>query len=256
MAKSMTGFGQARGKIQGRRVSIELKSVNHKYCEVNLRIPSRYFILEPRIAELIKKYFQRGRIDVFVRDEGFSGNQAPLRIDRQKLKEFYRELRGAATALNLKSPIDMNTLLGFPHMFLVEEEEDSEKYWSGLRPLLKESLNSLDKMRVKEGGGITSFLSQQLKLLDQEIQQIERNVPAILNNHQVQLRERIAKLTQDIQLDSNRLAQEAAHFVDRTDISEELQRLRPIGNILQMIKSCNPGAKTDFLQEMMREEYL
>jgi uncharacterized protein (TIGR00255 family) len=256
MPKSMTGFGQARGKIRGRRVSIELKSVNHKYCEVNLRIPSRYFILEPRVAELTKTYFQRGRIDIFVRDEGFSGSEAPVRIDRQKLKGFYRELKGAAKALGLQSPIDMNTLLGFPHMFLVEEEEDLEKYWAGLRPLLKSALESLDKMRLREGGGISSFFSQQLKLLDQEVQKIEKNIPQILTKHQDMLHERLGKLAVDIQLDPHRLAQEVAHFVDRTDVSEEVQRFTAHRqHFLQLIKSQQPiGRKLDFLlQEMMRE---
>jgi uncharacterized protein (TIGR00255 family) len=256
MPKSMTGFGQARGKVRGRRVSLELKSVNHKYCEVNLRIPSRYFILEPRVAELTKSYFQRGRIDIFVRDDGFSGSEVPVRIDRGKLKGFYRELKGAAKALGLESSIDMNTLLGFPHMFLVEEEEDLEKYWSGLRPLLKTALTALDRMRLKEGGGIASFLSQQLKILEREIQQIETSIPETLAHHQGLLRERLGKLAVDIQLDPNRLAQEVAHFVDRTDVSEEVQRFKAHRrHFLQLIKSHEPlGRKLDFLlQEMMRE---
>jgi uncharacterized protein (TIGR00255 family) len=256
MAKSMTGFGQARGKIRGRRVSIELKSVNHKYCEVNLRLPSRYFILEPRIAELTKNYFQRGRIDIFVRDEGFSGNEGPVRIDRKKLKEFFRELKGAAKALDLESTIDINTLLAFPHMFLVEEEEDLEKYWVGLRPLIKAALDALDKMRLKEGGGISLFLSNQLKILGQEIQKIEKDIPGTLSNHQNQLQERLNKLTKDIPLDTNRLAQEIAHFVDRTDVSEEVQRFKAHReHFIRLIKSKQPlGRKLDFLlQEMMRE---
>jgi uncharacterized protein (TIGR00255 family) len=256
MPKSMTGFGQARGKIRGRRVSIELKSVNHKYCEVNLRIPSRYFSLEPRVAELAKTYFQRGRIDIYVRDDGFSGNEAPVRIDREKLKGFYRELKGAARALKLAGTIDMNTLLGFPHMFLVEEEEDLGKYWSGLQPLLKKALQSLDKMRLKEGGGIAAFLSQQLKILDQEIGQIEKNIPEILTHHQGLLQERLKRLAKDIELDPQRLAQEVAHFVDRTDVSEEVQRFKAHRrHFLQLIKSQQPlGRKLDFLlQEMMRE---
>lgn len=256
MPKSMTGFGQARGKIRGRRVSIELKSVNHKYCEVNLRIPSRYFILEPRIAEFTKTYFQRGRIDIFVRDDGFSGNEVPLRIDRQKLKGFFRELKGAAKDLNLESSIDMNTLLGFPHMFLVEQEEDLEKYWTGLRPLLKNALESLDKMRLKEGAGITAFFSQQLKFLHQQIEKVESEIPNILNHHQTQIHERLNKLTKDLTLDAQRLAQEVAHFVDRTDISEEVQRFKAHReHFVQLIKSIEPvGRKLDFLlQEMMRE---
>jgi uncharacterized protein (TIGR00255 family) len=256
MAKSMTGFGQARGKIRGRRVSIELKSVNHKYCEVNLRIPSRYFILEPRVAELTKTYFQRGRIDIFVRDEGLNNHDAPLHIDRKKLKGFYRELKEAAKALGLGGSIDMNTLLGFPHMFLVEEEEDLEKYWAGLRSLLKSALDSLDKMRLKEGSGITAFFSQQLKILDHEIQAIETEIPAILTSHQVQLQERLSKLNKDLDLDPQRVAQEVAHFVDRTDISEEVQRFKAHRqHFLELIKSKEPvGRKLDFLlQEMMRE---
>lgn len=256
MPKSMTGFGQAQGRILGRRVSLEVRSVNHKYNEVNLRVPSRYFILEPRIIAVVKSHLQRGRIDVHLREEGANHHEYPLKIDRKKLKAFYRELKTASTGLGLSGSVDMNTLLSFPNMFLVEEEVNVEKYWVGLRPLLKKALGSLEKMRIREGKGIAGVFSKQLNLLKREIQRIEKKIPENLSYHRAQMESRLEKLALKPAWDPQRLAQEVAHFIDRTDISEEVQRFKShLGHFGVLIKSSYPiGRKLDFLlQELMRE---
>lgn len=255
MPKSMTGYGQAQGPVLGRRLTVEVKSVNHKFCEVNLRISSSYASLEPRAVELAKKYFKRGRIDIFVRDEKQNGSGANLQIDLKKLKAFHKQLQDSAKALKISPDIDLKTLLSFPQLFLTEED-DLEKFWLGLKGLLDKAFQKMETMREKEGSAIAKFLKGQLEFLNTHAKKITHLVPKTVQMHQDHLTQRIEKLTRNLELDPQRLIQEIAYMVDRTDISEELQRLahhaQHFGTLLQ--KEELLGRKLDFLlQEMNRE---
>lgn len=255
MPKSMTGYGQAQGPVLGRRLTLEVKSVNHKFCEVNLRIASTYASLEPRAVEMAKKYFKRGRIDIFVRDEKQNGTGAGLEIDLKKLKTFHSQLQKSAKALKIPSEVDLKTLLSFPQFFLVQED-DLEEFWQGMGPLLERSFKKLDAMRKKEGRAIAKFLKEQLAFLESHMKTIIKMVPKTVKHHRDHLRLRVEKLTENLELDPQRLIQEIAYMVDRTDISEELQRLshhaKHFHTLLQ--KQELLGRKLDFLlQEMNRE---
>lgn len=254
MPKSMTGYGQAQGPVLGRRLTLEVKSVNHKFCEVNLRIASTYASLEPRAVELAKKYFKRGRIDIFVRDEKQNG-AAGLEIDLKKLKTFHAQLQKSAKALKIPADVDLKTLLSFPQFFLVQED-DLEEFWQGMGPLLEKALIKLEAMRKKEGVAIAKFLKEQLALLESHMKTIIKMVPKTVKHHGDHLKLRVEKLTENLELDPQRLIQEIAYMVDRTDISEELQRLshhaKHFRTLLQ--KQELLGRKLDFLlQEMNRE---
>jgi len=256
MPKSMTGYGQAQGKIGDRRISVEVKSVNHKFCEINYRVSSSYTALESRAVALAKNFFRRGRIDIFVRDEHQNGMGLPVKIDIPKLKTFHQQLTRAAKSLKIPPEVDLKTLLSFPQMFLVEEEENLEKFWEGLKKLLTKAFESMEKMRQREGKAIGQFLKTQLVFTRMEIKKIEKAIPDTVKGHQTHLEDRIKKLANNIELDPIRLSQEVAYFVDRTDISEELQRLmHHIIHFEDLLKSKDPlGRKLDFLlQEMNRE---
>jgi len=256
MLKSMTGFGVVQGKVSDKRVVVETKSVNHKYCEVNLRISQRYAPLEGRIVEFTKSFFSRGRIDVLLREESHQANAGVARIDVEKLKTYQKVLKSAAKTLKIKQEASLATLLTLPQVVVVEEEEDYEKVWEDVRPLLKESFVSLEEMRQKEGLSLAQFLKDQLKALNHEVKGIEAEVPLNIENHKRILSERILKLTSGVELDPQRLATEVAYYVDRSDISEELQRLTSHSRHFQdILKSAGPhGRKLDFLlQEMNRE---
>ena len=149
MPKSMTGYGQARGKIGHRRISVEIKSVNHKYCEVNLRIAPNFAFLEKRVVDLVKHFFKRGRVDIFVKDDPSGSGGDSIRIDIPKLKTFYRQLGKAAKAIKISPEIDLKALLAFPQLILTEVEEDLNRFWAGLEPLLKKALRSIEIMRSK-----------------------------------------------------------------------------------------------------------
>jgi uncharacterized protein (TIGR00255 family) len=252
----MTGYGVVQGKIGSRRAVVETKSVNHKFCEVNLRLSPRYLPLEGRIVEFTKSYFSRGRIDVLIRDEPHPSDPGIAKIDVAKLKAYYQSIQKAARALKLKNSVDLNTLLSLPDVIATQEETDLEKTWGQLKPLLKTSFAALEKMRSKEGASLDKFFKEQLSILEGEIAWITKRVPDQIEHHRKNLLERIGKMTDGVEADPQRLAQEIAYFVDRSDISEELHRLsHHVKHFLNILQDSDViGRKLDFLlQEMNRE---
>ena len=256
MIKSMTGYGIVQGKVGERRIVVETKSVNHKFCEVNLRLSQRYSVLEGKIAEAAKGFFSRGRIDILIKEEAAQPGAGKVRIDLARLKEFHKVLKEAAQALKMPGDLRLETLLTLPDVLLTEEPLDLESLWKQLEALLQKSFIALEKMREKEGLGIAQFFKNELKTLSAEVREVEKVIPGNVEHHQRQLRERISKLSNGVELDPQRLAQEVAYFVDRTDISEELQRLKHhIAHFGDVLAEQGPlGRKLDFLlQEMSRE---
>ncbi|MFO1462354.1 MAG: YicC/YloC family endoribonuclease [bacterium] len=256
MIKSMTGYGLVQGKVGPRRVVVETKSVNHKFCEVNLRLSQRYSVLEGKIAESAKAFFSRGRIDILVREEAGQIGEGAARIDVEKLKHYHKALKSAAQSLKLPTDLRIESLLALPEVVISEEALDLDKLWRDLEALLQKSFVALEKMRAKEGIAIAEFFKREIQELSREVQAIEKLVPGNVEEHRRQLNERVAKLATGVELDPQRLAQEVAYFVDRTDISEELQRLEHhIVHFGELLRGEGPvGRKLDFLlQEMNRE---
>jgi len=256
MIKSMTGYGIVQGKVGGRRVVIETKSVNHKFCEVNLRLSQRFSVLEGKIAEAAKSFFSRGRIDILVKEEAVQPGEGNARIDLDRLKAYHKSLKGAAQALKLPGDIRLETLITLPDVLITEEPLDLESLWRQLESLLQKSFVALEKMRQKEGLAIAKFFRDELKFLSGEVQAVEKIIPGNVEHHRQQLKERVTRLASGVELDPQRLAQEVAYFVDRTDISEELQRLKHhIAHFGEILDEQGPlGRKLDFLlQEMNRE---
>ncbi|HCU24795.1 MAG TPA: YicC family protein [Deltaproteobacteria bacterium] len=256
MIKSMTGYGFVQGRLGRRRVVAETKSVNHKFCEVNLRLAPSYLVFEGKIAELAKSFFSRGRIDILLKEESPAGRESASRIDFKKLREYYETLRKAAQKLKIPGELDINTLVTLPQVLVPEEEEDLDSLWEQVAAMLRKSFTALEKMRQREGAAIGRFFKDELKILAEAVDTVEVMVPKNVEYHRAQLQERIAKLAPGIELDPARLAQEIAYFADRTDISEELQRLKHhIGHFHELLQVSGPlGRKLDFLlQEMNRE---
>lgn len=256
MIKSMTGYGLVQGKVGDRRVVVETKSVNHKFCEVNLRLSQRFSVLEGKIAESAKSFFSRGRIDILIKEESVQPGESHVRIDLARLKNYQKELKSAAKVLKISDEVSLQTLLTLPDVLITEEPVDLESLWRQLESLLKKSFVALEKMREKEGLAIAKFFHDELKSLSSEVKAVEKVIPDNVEHHRKQLNERVAKLASGVELDAQRLAQEVAYFVDRTDISEELQRLKHhIVHFEEILSEQGPlGRKLDFLlQEMNRE---
>jgi len=253
--KSMTGYGITEITYKKRTLSLEMKTVNHRFCEINLRLPSRFYPLEAELSEFTKKSFNRGRIDIFIRENG--GNvRGQARVDESQLKTYLKIIKELNKTLKHKDPPRPEALLTLPQVVVLEDDpEDLKEALQAFKKGLLQVFKKVDQMREKEGETIKKEFHKHLDELSTCLKRVEEKVPEIVAEYQVRLKERIEKLTQQSP-DEWRLAQEVAHFVDRTDVSEEIQRLKShLGHFRDVLQENEPvGRKLDFiLQEMNRE---
>jgi uncharacterized protein (TIGR00255 family) len=253
--KSMTGFGRGEFRWKSSRIRIEVKTLNHRFCEVNLRLPGRFYPLEAELSEFAKKNFDRGRIDIFVREMS-SNHRSGIKIDETQLNRYLKILKDLGRRLKYSHPPTPETLISLPQVIVVQdEEEDVVKSLGVFKSTLTKIFQSVEKMREKEGEGLKKEFLTRLDLVADYVQRVEEMIPRLIQDYQTRLHERIAKLTQQ-NPDEWRLAQEVAHYVDRTDVSEEIQRLKShLEHFREILKEKAPvGRKLDFiLQEMNRE---
>src|SRR4029450_4380265 len=253
--KSMTGYGRGEFRSKSSRLKVEVKTLNHRYCEVNLRLPGRLYPLEAELVEFTKKSFERGRIDIFVREMG-SEHRGRVTVDEAQLNHYLKILKNLSRKLKTKDPLRPEALLSLPQVIKVEEEEeDPAKLLSAFKASLADIFKAVDKMRLKEGEGLKKEFFKRLGLITGYAEKVEGRIPTIIQDYQARLKEKIAKWLQQPP-DEWRLAQEVAHYVDRTDVSEELQRLKShLSHFKEILKEKGAvGRKLDFiLQEMNRE---
>ncbi len=251
----MTGYGAAELRIGHKKLDVEVRTVNHRFCEVNFRLPSHLFPFEAELLDFTKKCFQRGRIDIQVREKS-EGNKARVKIDEDQLDTYIKLFQKISKKLKLKTPPKVEDLLTLPKVLVLEDEEKPLKdFLSQLKKTFTQAFKKVDQMRVKEGEEIRKAFKKHLNTLETYANKIQSQIPEMIEEYKTRLKERIEKLTSQ-SLDEWRLAQEIAYYVDRTDVAEELQRLTShLKHFSDVLKENEPvGRKLDFLlQEMNRE---
>ncbi len=253
--KSMTGYGREELSFKKRKFSFEVKTVNHRFCEVNLKLPSRLYPLEPDLAEFSKKNFHRGRVDIFIR-ENANASRNRVKVDEDQLKYYLQMLQKLSKISKEKTPVHLESLLSLPQVIVLEEETENLKELSQiLKSCLQKVFKKVEEMREKEGEILKKEFLKHLSKVERHLSEIEGEIPKYISAYQTRLQERIEKLVQK-PLDEWRLAQEVAYYVDRTDIAEEVQRLKSHLQHFRDVLSEKEaiGRKLDFiLQEMNRE---
>jgi len=255
--QSMTGFG--RGEYQGKDFSlqVELKSLNHRFKEIILRLPRRYQALEERIRREIQSRFHRGRFELQARLFGSPPETASLFVDRALVGQYVRALRELKAEWGLSGEIEVRDLLYLKEIFsLVEAQPETETLWLEFEPAFREALTALSEMRRQEGRYLKEVLAQHLKGLDELLLRIESLKDSHFEEAYQRLEKRLKTLLGDKGLDPLRLHQEAALLADRLDFSEELDRLKNHRkHFTKVMEGPGPhGRKLDFLcQEMFRE---
>lgn len=253
--KSMTGYGMGEFKWKNGKITFEVKSVNHRFCEVNLRLPNRFYPLEAALIEFSRNSFSRGRIDIFIRESG-GRRRGKVRVDQEQLDQYLQVLKKMQREMKGAPPPQLENLLSLPQVIVVEEEEeDLQKVLDFFKKSLKQIFSKVEEVREKEGERVKKAFLEHLDKISEAIQQTEQKIPEMIREHQARLKEKIAKLV-DQTPDEWRLAQEVAYFVDRTDVSEEIQRLGShLEHFKEVLKEKGPiGRKLDFIvQEMNRE---
>ncbi len=258
MIKSMTGYGRAEAILEGKKIVVEIKSLNHRYLEASLRLPVALSSLEPELKGKINAKFSRGKIEVAIRlDPSVSPERGGgLDLNLPLLRNYYSLLCQMKQELNLPDDINLALLSSFKDIFVSQGEEDLEAIWQKLAILVDEAGTALMVMRAKEGEILCRDLRERIGMIRQIIDTVRKRVPQVLSAYQKRLTERIKELAGDTEIDASRLMQEVAIMAEKSDITEEIVRFGShIDQFVEMLESDEAvGRKIDFLiQEMGRE---
>jgi len=257
MAKSMTGYGRATALSDGRRVSVEARSVNHRFIEFNIKISDRIFQLDDRIRKEIKARFDRGYFDVVVTIESVE-SAGVININEALLRDYMSQMSALAEKYGVEYPPSIGDLMQVRDIFMVTDPEWSiDEAWSVVRRGLGDALDGLDQMRAAEGENIIADMRERLKRIQALVSLIKSDSVTVASERMVSLKERLSKLMEEYNFDEGRIIQEAAILADRVDIAEELTRLDSHLNLAwsMMTSTDSPiGRKMEFLlQEINRE---
>jgi len=257
MLKSMTGYGRAEGETTLGKVAVESRSVNHRYCDINIKLPKRLTLFENRIKEIIRSQVSRGRIDVSFRLDNLGEEKVQLSVDLDLAEQYYRALHDLKERLRLKDEITLNLLSEAKDVITAKEESgDIEPYWQEVVPVLKQSLKSMDDMKRLEGESLARDLQQRLAHVTEQLQMIKQQFPFRLKAFFARLQERVRSLLDGMESDPSRFQQEIALLAERTDITEEIVRGEShLAQFKTLLEGREPvGRKMDFLlQEIHRE---
>ena len=253
----MTGYGRAEGETTLGKVFVEIRSVNHRYCDINIKLPKRLGPFETRIKELIRSQVSRGRIDVSLKIDSGEEEKIQLHVDLHLAEQYYRALQALKEKLQLKEKITLSLLAGAKDLITAKEEVgDIEPYWQEMIPILKQSLKEMDEMKRSEGEALAKDLQLRLEKIHQQLEKIKHLFPSCLEAYQNRLHERIRSFLRSVEVDANRFQQEVAFLAERADITEEIVRMEShLAQFVLLLEGEEPvGRKMDFLlQEIHRE---
>ncbi len=253
----MTGFGRGEGETALGKVFVETRSVNHRYCDINIKLPRRLIPFENRIKEMIRAQVSRGRIDLFMKLDNLGEENVHLSVDLHLAEQYYRALQSLKESLHLRDKIPLELVAGAKDVITAKEETaDLEPFWQDVLPVLKRSFQDLDNMKRSEGETLGKDLQQRLARIAQQLEGIKHLFPSRLEAYRNRLHERVRSLLGGIDVDPSRFQQEVALLAERTDITEEIVRAEShLAQFLTLLKTEEPvGRKMDFLlQEMNRE---
>jgi uncharacterized protein (TIGR00255 family) len=256
MIRSMTGFGAGRGATAGEEIDVEVRSVNHKYCEVKVRLPRELASLEQEAVRVVKDRLARGGVDVSVRRTALGGSVAP-QVDVALAESYARAFAEVQARLGLPGAVTLGDVLSAEGVIrLAERAVDVEGARAALATALGVALDALVAMRAREGEALARDLESRLGVVEASVARVAELSPRVVEQQRRRLAERIAELTGGVALDPARLVQEIALFADRTDVAEEITRLRShVAQARVLLAGSDPaGRKLDFLvQEMHRE---
>jgi len=257
MLRSMTGFGTGRAAVGGEELTVELRSVNHKFCEVKVRSPRELSVLEPEVAKQVKARLARGTVDVSLRRVAASATGLVPQVDAALARAWRQALSEVAQATGVADEVSLRDLATLPNVVRLEEKTvDLEAAQKALAAALAEALDALASMREREGLAIGKDLSARVDLVETLVSEVRALVPEALIQHRDRVAERVTELAAGVAVDPQRLAQEIAFLAERTDVAEELTRLAShLAQFRALLASTEPtGRKMDFLvQEMHRE---
>lgn len=257
MVKSMTGYGRAEATVNGCTITAELKSVNNRYLDCNVRIPRLYLFAEEAIKARVQNMISRGKVDVFITLDNGGADKVQVRLNKAVADGYYAALKEMADTYGLNSDISVSLLSRFPEVLVAEKaEEDLEQMAKDICQVMDQALADFDQMRTREGARLRDDILSRAAAIEEKVSFVEQRSPETVSEYRTKLENRMNEVLANTQLDPARILTEAAIFADKVAVDEETVRLRShISQLREMLaKGGATGRKMDFLiQEFNRE---
>lgn len=257
MIKSMTGFGRSEKVNDERKIVVELKAVNHRYCDMNVKLPKKLNSFEASIRTLLKDYIQRGKVDVFITYEDYTRSNVCVKYNKDIAAEYVEYMRAMRDEFGLEDDIKTSVVARCPEVFTLEEQtKDTDEIWEYLSVSIEEAAKMFVESRIKEGEHLKKDLLGKLDHMLEMVEFIEQKSPEIIAAYKDNLTEKVKEMLANTSIDDNRIAMEVVLYSDKVCVDEELVRLR--SHIQQtrdiLVEGGAVGRKLDFIvQEMNRE---
>lgn len=257
MIKSMTGYGSAKGSVEGLEVNVELKSVNNRYLDTSVRLPRSFFFAEDAVKSAVQAHISRGKVDVFVSvDSSLSGDMT-VKVNEPLLKGYIDAITHIAQENGLPDDITAMSVSRFPDVLSVEKKDlDAEAISRGIAEITERALKDFDSMRLREGEKLRDDVLSRLETINALVSAVEEKAPETVAEYRRRLEQKMSEVLGAAGVDENRILAEAAIFADHIAVDEETVRLRShMAQLRGMIEGNSPtGRKIDFLiQEFNRE---
>ncbi len=257
MIKSMTGFGRCEFTDEKRKFTVELKSVNHRYLDVNIKMPKKLNFFESSIRALLKEYIERGKVDVYITYEDYTEDNYALKYNASLAAQYLNYLNSMAEEFGLENDIRVSNLSRYPDVLVMEEQDvDEKELWDGLEHALRGACEHFVASRIKEGENLKGDLIDKLDDMISYVDFIEKRSPQIMEEYRRRLEDKIKEILGDRQMDDGRIATEVTIYADKICVDEETVRLRSHINTTKdtLLEGGSIGRKLDFIaQEMNRE---
>ena len=257
MVKSMTGFGRFEVSEAERKMTVEIKSVNHRYLDLNVKLPKKLNFFETDIRNLLKKYMERGKVDVYITYEDYSKSSVCVKYNREIAREYLTNIREIQKEFDLVEDFGAASLSRYPDVLVMEEQAvDEEELWKMLDVAIKGAVEQFTQSRIREGEHLKQDLLIKLEHMLKSVSFIEERSPEILKEYREKLTNKVRELLADNPVDESRILTEVTIFADKISVDEETVRLR--SHVEHMKKDLDAGGslgrKLDFIaQEMNRE---
>ncbi len=257
MIKSMTGFGRCETADKDRKMVVEIKAVNHRYCDINMKMPKKLGVFESSIRTLLKKYIQRGKVDVFITYEDYTEHTVCLKYNSELAAEYYDKLKEISASFGVENDVTASKLSKYPEVFSLEEQTvDEEALLKLIEQTVSGACERFVETRIAEGEHLRCDLLSKLDGMTAMVDFIEERSPEIIKAYEARLKAKVCELLENSTVDENRILTEVTIFADKICVDEETVRLR--SHIKSAAEALNEGGsvgrKLDFIaQEMNRE---
>lgn len=258
MIRSMTGFGHGEvSNDKNQKVTVEMKSVNHRYCDISLKLPKKLAMFEANIRNIMKEYASRGKIDIYVSNEDLSETAVSLHYNQAMAEEYMQVFKKMQEDFNIETKITAEALAKYPEVVTIEEvQQDEEVWWELLEAALRQAAEKFVETRTIEGANLKRDLLGKLDQMAADVAFIEERSPQIIAEYRSKLEEKVKEFLEDSTIEENRIAAEVTLYADKIAVDEEIVRLQShISSMTDVLESDESiGRKLDFMaQEMNRE---